>query len=439
MIVSGSAGFDEGGLYRVPAAGGELEVLTTLDDDESAHRWPEILPSGEAVLFTVVRSAGDMEIALLHLKSGERRLLLLRGSYPRYSPTGHIVYGADGVLMAVAFDLDRLEVIGNPVTVVEGVLMKASGASHFGFTTDGTLVYVAGSIGLPRSLVWVDRQGKQEPLALDAAAYSNARVSPDGERVALDIAGQDVWIYDITRDTLTQLTFDATSDRRPLWTPDGEAVIFASNREGPGLFRKAADGTGEVERIATTSASVWPFNISPDGTVVIFGETHRDTKDDLYTVDVDGRTPPEPLLITPDDEEHAVISPDGRWLAYTSDESGPEEIYVRPFPDVSGGKWRISTDGGREPQWGPNGRELLYRLGTTIMTARIETEPAFVNFSPQALVEASAQGFTHDLAPDGQRFLMLKESAPADDSTALNQLILVQNWFSELERLVPTP
>ena len=271
------------GLWRVSAGGGEPEELTTPNAElgEVNHQWPEILPGGRAVLFTITR-AGPVEnaqIAVLDLETGAQTVLVRGGSNPRYSPTGHIVYGVGGTLRAVGFDLDRLAVTTNALPVLDGVITKGSGAANFSFSRDGTLVYVPGTdtgSGLQRTLVWVDREGREEPLALDPGGYDRPRVSPDGTRVAVDVLGPegtDVWISDVARGTRSILTPDPAADGSPLWTPDGERAVFASAREGSsGLFWKVADGTGAVDPLLTVEDAQRPnpSDWSPDGNELIF-------------------------------------------------------------------------------------------------------------------------------------------------------------------------
>ena len=248
-----------GGLWRVSASGGEPEPLTTPNAElgEVSHNWPEILPGGRAVLFTII-SAGSIEnaqIAVLNLDTRVQTPLVSAGSQPKYSPTGHIVYGVGGTLRAVGFDLDRLEVTTNALPVLDGVITKASGAANFSFSRDGTLIYVPEIGGMPeRTLVWVDREGREEPLGLEPGAYAHPRVSPDGTHIAVDISGpggSDVWTRHVARETMSILTPEPADETNPLWTPGGERVAFRSEREPQGLFWKAADGRGAVEPLLT--------------------------------------------------------------------------------------------------------------------------------------------------------------------------------------------
>ena len=444
-----------GGLLRVSANGGEPETLTTLDEGqgEIAHRWPEVLPGGQAVLFTSARGARteDREIALLNLASGGRSRLIPVGSNPHYSPTGHIVYGLGATLRAVSFDLDLLAVTGDPVPVLQDVMTKSTefgnvgpqdGAVNFSLAQDGSLVYVSNVMqASPRNLVWVDRQGREEMLASEPLNYAVARISPDGTRVAIDRRDEenDIWILDLARETMTQLTFDPTPDFFPVWTPDGR-VVFSPRREGARaqLFVKAADGTGVAERLTNRSNDLWPMDLSPDGKHLVMRE-NLPPRGDLFVMAMEGEHTVEGLVGTPFGESAASISPDGRWLAYHSDESGQAEVYVRPFPDIDDGKWLASANGGTAPRWNPEGGELFHRAPDgRLMSVPVSTDDA--SFAPRigrGRVLFEATYLEYDVAPDGQRFLAIKEAESTATTTAGPDIILVQDWFSELERLVP--
>jgi len=291
------------GLWRVPAGGGEPQELTTPDAEQGDHLWPEILPGSTAVLFTIIGgSVEGAQIALLSLDSGETKVLIPGGSNPRYAPTGHIVYGVGGTLRAVGFDLDNLEVTTDPVPVLDGVMTKDSGAANFGMSQNGSLAYVAGREqgNVVRTLVWVDRDGREEALAAEPRAYRYPRVSPDGTRLALALADQetDIWIWHFARETLTRLTFDPANDTRQAWTPDGLQVAFASERDGVfSTFWKAADGTGAVERLIESANASLPLTFSPDGTQLVFLELHPETGRDLRvrSMDADGASGPRTL------------------------------------------------------------------------------------------------------------------------------------------------
>ena len=439
IFAQGGAGT---GLFRGSDAGGEYEVLTTPDEarGELNHRWPEFLPSGRAVLFTIDNGISDQDrqIAVLDLETNGYTVLVPGGSHPRYASTGHIVYGAGGTLRAVPFDVARLEVTGNPVPVVEGVMMKTSGAANFGLSSTGSLVYAAGGGGGSTivSLVWVDRDGNEEPVALEPRRYGEFSLSPDGTRVAIrldDSEGTDVWLYDLTRDTFTRLTFDPAMETFPTWTPDGARVAFGS-LVAP-LSWKAADGTGAVEQLGERELQ-FPQAFTPDGKTVVFTQANR-PNDDLGLMSLDGERTSTPLLDSTFNERNAALSPDGRWLAYESNESGG------PFPEVNAGRWQISNDEGRWPVWSPNGDELFFRDPSGVVALTFVTDPTF---TPGALTHLFAWEFVGSpnrkmaASPDGNRFLMLKSaSSDTDDEDApAPQIILTLNWFDELRRLVPT-
>jgi serine/threonine-protein kinase len=283
-----------------------------------------------------------------------------------------------GTLRAARFDPVNLEVLSDPVPVVESVMMQPNGAAEFSVSRQGALVYVpGGAAGIARSLVWVDRHGHEEPIAMPSRAYRMPRLSPDGTRVVVSIQDQedDLWIWDMARHTLTRLTDAPGRDWFPVWTPDGRRIVFSSEREG-GIAWQAADNTGPVERLTTSPPfTQGPASISPDGTRLIVSEIMPKTGWDLRVLRLDdpawrsgaspapllaGSRPTEPLVQTTAAEVHGELSPDGQWLVYQSDESGRNQVWVRPFPNVDGGHWQISTSGGITPVWARNGKELFY-------------------------------------------------------------------------------
>jgi serine/threonine-protein kinase len=463
---------DGSGLLRVAAGGGEPEVLTTpnRDQGELDHVWPEILPGGQAVLFTIATGGGldTDQIALLDLTTREQKILIRGGSYARYVPTGHLVYGMAGTVRAVAFDLRRREVVGTPVPVLEQVMADQDGAANLSISRDGTLVYVPGAVQGTElfTLVWVDRQGREEALKAPPRRYTYPRLSPDGSRVALWVSyprqENDIWTWDLERETLTRLTFEPAPDSHPVWTPDGQRLLFRSFRAGPGnLFWQAADGTGAAERLTESNNNQMGSAFSPDGTRLIFREETATTGADLMVlaleggrraqpsqgVDGPGRGPTgdvRPLVQTTFNELNGEISHDGRWVAYQSNESGQEEIYVRPFPDADRGRWQISTGGGTRPLWARSDKELFYiGLSGAMMSASVEGGSTFRAGNPTRLFEGrhfrttNAGGRTYDVSPDGRRFLIVKGVDARDETAAPPGIIVVQNWFEELKRLVP--
>ena len=445
-----ATGARESGLLRVPMGGGELEVLTTPDTERGQldHVWPEILPGGKAVLFTITTTGGlqNAQIAVLSLESGDYDVLVPGGSNPRYVPTGHIVYGVGGTLRAVGFDLDSFTVTSAPTPVVEDVFMGLFGEANFAVAQDGSLVYVRGGVGGGRvrtTLVWVDREGREESLAAEPDRYAQPLLSPDGTRLAVSVGdfqrGSDIYIYDIARNNFTQLTFSDEGECCPVWTPDGEHVVFTSTREGtPNLYLKNADGTGEVERLTDSNLNHFAYAWSADGDTLVLTSGA-----DVHTWSSDGAPTTTPLFDSAFTKNRPSMSPDGRWIAYGSDEDGAFNVYVQPFPDVDGGKWKVSTQGGFHPVWSPDGSELFYVSGNAMMVAPITTNPTFQHGNSEVVFEGPydlAGGLrTFDLSPEGTRFLLRKPAdAQTDDFVAPLDLVLVQNWFEELTRLVPT-
>ncbi len=432
-------------IQQVSEVGGAPQPLTRFDKGDTTHAWPEFLPGGKAVLFAAPPNAinfTNAQIAAQSLVTGERRNLVQGGMTPRYAPTGHLIYAQGGSLMAVPFDPQQLATTGAAVPVVEGVLESSvDGAAQYSFSATGSLVYVSGGLQSARSrLVWVSRNGADQPWAAAPHAYLNPRLSPDGRRVAVAITEQEshLWLFDLARETLTRFTFEGNTNGNPVWTPDGKRIAFNSNRDGAiNLFWQLADGSGGLERLTTSQYLHTPISWSPDGQLLAFFEVNPITQRDIWVLGISDHKA-QPFLRTQFDEAVPQFSPDGRWLAYISNESGRYEIYVQPYPGP-GGKWQISTEGGTEPAWNRNGRELFYRSGDKMMAVDIATQPGFAAGKPRMLFEgqyASAPFPTtnYDVSPDGQRFLMIKSS---EQEAATTQINVVQNWFEELKQKAP--
>ena len=454
----------ETGLQRVSAAGGPLTVLTRPDRarGEADHFWPEMLPGGGAVLFTITAMTGGLEaaqVAVLDLQTGMRKILVRGGSHAHYVPSGsgspkrsereggHLVYAAGDTLRAVPFDLARLETRGPPVTVVPDVVTTINGGVDAMVAGNGTLVYVPGNAEGPRTLVWVDRQGRETPIPVPARPYLLPALSPDGARVMVFANDQerDLWLWDLGRTTLTRLTLTPGVDGIGVWTPDSRRVIFTSERAGVrNLFRQAADGSGAVERLTESPNTQYPSAVSADGRRLIFTEETPATGNDVMAIDLDGTRRVTPLVQSPFNERNGSVSPDGRWLAYEANDSGRVEIYVRPFPDVNSGHWQVSTNGGTRPIWARSGQELIYVSQTgALMGVGVARGPSWAATTPIQVVKEGISRFRaggvcrYDISPDGQRFLMIKEGG-ADGTAAPASIIVVQHWVEELKRLVPT-
>jgi serine/threonine-protein kinase len=432
--------FGQGPLHQISDQGGNSVALTKMENADVTHRWPEVLPGGQAVLFVGASGPTDIRIAVRSLRTREQRNLVQGGTYPSYAPTGHLIYAQGATLMAAPFDLERLQIRGAAVPMIEGLVVAQNGAAQYSFSHTGTLVYVSGgSTTAQRKLVWVNRNGSEQVLGAPVREYGYPRISPDGKRVAVEVESQ-IWLYDLARDTLSRFTFEGSTNQNPAWTPDGKRIAFYSNKDGPAnIFWQLADGSGGLERLGTSQNGQVPRSFSPDGQVLAFHENNPVTKKDIWILRLNDRKA-EPFLRTAFNEGGPTFSPDGHWLAYISDESGRQEIYVQPYPG-SGGKYQISTEGGSEPAWNRNGRELFYRSGAKMMAVELATQPTFSAGKPKVLFEGRyfaiqppLTGTAYDVSPDGQRFLMVKENEAA---TSRMQINVVQNWFEELKRRVP--
>ena len=386
---------------------------------------------------------------------------MFKGIGARYLPTGHIVYALPNNnvpnLFAVPFDLNKLAVTSGPVSILESI-------RGYAFSESGTLVYVprpavaAGAASTASSgstLVWVDRQGKEEPLGAAPDAYQDPKISPDGNKVALIIdAGinRNIWIWDIPHKTPTKLTFDKASDS-PLWTPDGKRIVFNSGRGGVlgGIYWKSADGIGEEELLTSNpDRYISPWSLSRDGKMLAVMELSlAPYAFYIGMLPIEGKREMKTLLQETYWEAEPQISPDGRYIAYQSDESGKGEIYVRTFPDVNKGKWQVSSGGGGSPLWSPDGRELFYRNGDATMAVEVEIEPTFKRSNPITLFRGTYLSrslqklvFTRwDIHPNGKKFLMIKPAASAAAASAAAspqpKIIVVLNWLEELKQRVP--
>jgi Tol biopolymer transport system component len=432
-------------ILQMPDVGGAATPLSHLDKQENSQRWPEFLPDGKAVLFAAGFTAGNwtnVEVAVQPPGMGARRNLV-PGTNPRYATSGHLIYAQGGSLMAAAFDPRELMTTGQAIPMVDGVMQsQISGAAQYSFSATGSLVYVPGGLQSNQSkLVWVNRNGAEQPLSASEHNYVYPRLSPDGRRMTMAIAedpGAQIWLYDL-QETLTRLTFDGLANNVPAWTPDGKRVVFMSNKEGPNnIFWQLADGSGGLERLTTNEFLHAPLSFSPDGQLLAFIESNPTTGYDIWVLRMSDRKA-QPFIRTPFNESAPQFSPDGRWLAYVSNESGHNEVYVQSYPGP-GGKWQISTEGGTEPVWNRNARELFYRNGNKMMAVDVAIQPTFAGGKPRVLFEGPylptpATFPNYDVSLDGQRFLMLK---PIEREAAPTQINVVLNWFEELKQKVPT-
>jgi Tol biopolymer transport system component len=428
----------EGGLSRVSAAGGTPRVVTKLNSSsgQTSHRWPQILPGGKAALFSTLTDSGreeEREIAVVSLETGQSHTLLRGGNYPRYASSGHLLYAKGAQLMAAPFDLERLELTGAAVPVLENIRSSpnASGLAVFDVSSVGSLIYVPATDTAGKSLLWVDRKGQTRPASHSARAFGHPALSPDGKRLAAVIHGtdDDIWTCDLERDTWTRLTFES-DNQEPIWSPDGKRIVFSSNRKGPfNLFVMLADGSAPPEQLFASENWIYPNSFSPDGALVAFSEQTRSGYDIGLVAPARGASP-RPFLATPLEELIPRFSPDGKWIAYVARESGHADIFVRPYPGP-GAKVLVSSKGGDEPAWAPNGRELFYREGPRMMAVPIRTAPQFQAGVPEVLFEGlyepGNEYVNYDVSADGRRFVLVKGS-----ETPL-QIVVVPDWFDELE------
>jgi serine/threonine-protein kinase len=438
------------GLMRMPAAGGEPEALTELDESsgETTHRWPHYLPGGKALLFTV-HDAGvgfdDARIELLEIESGQRKILHRGGSYARYVPTGHVVFVRESTLYAMPFDLDRLEVSGTPFPVLEGITSNpVHGSAQFDFSNTGIFVYSSGSsVNRMAKVMGLEQDGKAVPLLNDVVEYYAPRYAPDGERLAVSVGAfddADIWVVDLRRGTRTRLTFSDKSEWRPIWSADGISVAFASARNGiPNIYSKPADGSSEAVQLTDSQNVQVPTSWSSDGRYILFSELSSDNGWDLHYLDIqEGET--RPLIETKFHQVSAVFSPDGKWTAYMSNDSGRMEVYVRPFPGP-GGKWQISTAGGNWPRWSADGKEIFYRSADDkLMSVPVNaTGGGFTAGNPELLVDVSdylTEFFgSYDVVPGTRRFVVLEASENQGDAPDRSKVNIVLNWFQQLERM----
>ena len=425
------------GLYRVPSKGGSPEALTTPDSStgELSHRYPQILPDGKTILFTIkpnnITSFDDALIAVQRLGTNDKKILIHGGTYARYVPGGYIVFVRGNSIYATQFDPEHLEVKGLPLPISEGGWMNpGSGSAELSFSDNGAFVSApGGSISFNFTYIsWMDLQGKITPLLDTLRFYQIATLSPDGQKLALNLnaANDDIWIYQIARGTLTRLTFGGGNNDYPIWSPDGKYVVYQAEKgKSPNIFRKAWDGSGTEERLTTSDKAQLATSISPDGKLLAFNQDG-----DIWILPLAGDRKAWPIVQSPAAEYNGTFSPDGQWLAYHSNESGKFEVYVVPFPKHDG-KWQISTGGGGGPLWSGNGKELFYTNGTSVMAVDVMAGTSFDNSAPRKLFElpASSTGL-FDVARDGQHFVVGQAKT---QQLPINQLNITLEWFSELK------
>jgi serine/threonine-protein kinase len=450
-------------LSRIRPDGSGREVISALDTArrEIGLAWPSALPNGRGVIFRVRRAGDDVgsyDIVAVDLKT-RKRTSVVKAAFARYVPSGHLLYVlADGSLMAARFDLDDLQITGVPLLITAGLGLGAFGAADVAVSSTGSLLYATGRGITTAEPLWVDRSGAITPV--DSAwrnVFANSfALSPDGSRLALHLRvaspgstnrAEDIWVKRMPTGPTSRLTTEGEQNRRPSWSHDGRDVLFLSSRSGPpALYRQRADGSAPAQRIAATAGGLAEGFESPDGRWVILRTEYGSPGDgDILAMQIGRDSAPAPLIATRFREGSPTISPDGRWIAYVSEETDRSEVYVRPFPDVSAGRIQISTAGGAAPRWSHTGRELFFvDAARDLIAAEVRTSPSFSVVRQTRLfstdgyvVGTSPERPLYDVSADDRRFLLLRAGATAGARDDAPQTILVQHFVSELARLLP--
>jgi serine/threonine protein kinase len=434
-------------LYRVSATGGEPTPVTALDQSraESSHGWPQFLPDGHHFLFFAQSAQpGNSGIYAAALDSAQRRRLVAAGSSALYA-AGHLLFVREHTLMAQPLDTGSLQLRSEAFPIAEHVgVSVASSQSLFSVSEDAVLAYDSSGPRGYTQLVWFDRTGRELGTVVPGSGprtiYSNVEIEAQGTRIAVDrrdpqTATRDIWLFDPARGSESRLTFDPATDASPVWSPDGSRVIFFSARDGVwNLYSKVATGAGKDEVLLKSNGSKIPCDWSLDGRYILYLEWDPKTKWDLWVLPTEGDRKPVPIVRTPFDESHGQFSPDGRWLAYSSYESGREEVYVEPFTPGSPttGKWQISTNGGTVPRWRRDGKELFYMtLDRKLMAVEVADGATFRAGASRPLFQTRAAGFMrYDVTADGQRFLV--NTAIEEHTSSFPTVVL--NWTAGLKR-----
>jgi eukaryotic-like serine/threonine-protein kinase len=428
------------GMYAVPAAGGPPKQMTQTGStpDDRGHLWPNVLPGKNGVIFTVWtgRSLNDARIEVLSFSSGKRKVLIEGGTNARYIPGGYLAYARNGTLFVVGFDPKRMELKGTPVPVTEGIMTGASnGDATFAVSNNGTLVFEPGGfVAFQRNLVWLDRTGKSTNIAEGVKPYSSPAISPDGKRIALTLEGSsfDVWVYDLERDAFTKSSFGA-DDYEPFWSPDGKMLAYTSSKSGNmQVYVKHGVVQGDETMVTDGTEFRTLFGWTPDGRELIVSRENKETGADIYAVAVGGDHKPRPLVVAPFNQGEASVSPDGKWLAYVSDESGQPEVFVQAMNDPNI-RAQISSEGGRAPRWARSGNELFFRAQDGLMSVKFVPGTTLNPAKPVKLFEDKRHWSGYDVAADG-RFVVAVE---ADDKATGSQLNVILHWFEELKQSQP--
>ena len=443
------------GLWRVPASGGAAEQITEPDREqkERSHRWPHALPGGTHVLFTSQSQGQDFDeatIEAIDLRTLERTVIHRGGAFPIYTASGHLLFGRQATLYAAPFNPRTLELLTPPEPVLAGVSTEPSnGAVHVTVSDNGTLVYNTGEATAFQNRIFsLDREGNATPVDPELRGYVTAAVSPGGDRLAVQLVpeGQtsfDVWVYEIERQILSRLTFGEGDEMSPVWSPDGNWIAYCDTGDGfaPNIFIKRADGAGEPRRLTESLNAQFPVSWSQEANAIAFQEDVGETSWDILTLDPDDENAtPEVFIRTPFMEGDPVFSPDGRWLAYSSNESGQFEVYVRSYPGP-GGRWQVSSDGGGKPVWSPKGDEIFYLWNSSVYAAPVTATDNALRVGRPIKLHDNGPPATFfrpqfDVMPDGETFIALKPESD-DDEIPQTTLEFVLNWFTELNEKAP--
>jgi len=431
-------------LARVPSTGGAVEIISELDTAQGAreHDWPQLLPGGKTALIQIWHSSiSDAELGIVDFATG-RATPIIQAAYGRYLPTGHILYAtANGSLLAAPFDASRSELTSAPTAIAEGVQIDpASGAVQFAVSNTGTLVYMPGGGAGSEQVVWVDRAGRQTPIdSTWRGNFGNVALSPDGTRLAVNSQssdGEQVWVKQIPSGPLSRLSFGGSTNVRPAWAPDGRRIAFISNRGGVNrnAWIQRFDGSAEAESLMTSPKQVDEIAWTPDGRSFLFRVGSGGARSrDILAFSPGADSAPRVLVAGAFDEFGADVSPDGRWFAYVSNESGRNEVYVRRLDDPGAGRTQVSVDGGEEPRWAHNGHELFLRSSRgEMLVAEVTLGAAFSAKPPRALFNLPNMGTDpyhsgYDVTRDDRRFVMINRAV-----NEISELVLVLNWFGEL-------
>jgi serine/threonine protein kinase len=428
------------GLFSVPAGGGQPKQVTQpgSSPDDRSHLWPNALPGNSGLIFTVWngRTFNEARIEGLLFSTGKRKVLIEGGTSGRYIPGGYLAYARNGTLFVVGFDPKRLEVKGTPVPVIEGVMTGASnGDATFAVSSNGTLVFQPGTFtSFHRNLVWMDRTGKTTNITEEVKPYSAPAISPDGKRIALtlDSSSFDVWVYDLERATLTKVSFGA-DDYNPHWSPDGKMLAYYSSKSGTmQVYVKHGIVQGDEIMVTDDPGFKEVYGWTPDGREVIFSRESKDTGYDLFAAAVEGDHKVRPLVVAPFNQFDASVSPDGKWLAYVSDESGQAEIFVQSMSDPNM-RAQISSGVAASPRWARSGNELFFRAKDGLMSVKFAPGTALNPGKPVKLFQDKRAWSGYDVAADG-RFVVAIE---AEDKVANSQLNVILHWFEELKQAQP--